>query len=172
MHKERFYTQSSVYELNHLLHQVIVKALKIIKSTTTNPSIISHCRQLLINFPEVDDLKISKHTLDNIVLNKKTRHYKSALDIAKLILLNYCPDLKNGSYDILAILFDMNKLFEKYIYHSLKKLTRSQNIEVKGQPSERFWQQKTIRPDIFIQTEFENFIIDTKWKVLKLNKVS
>ena len=170
IHKERFFTQSSVYQSNHILHQVIVKALKTLLTTSNNPSIQNKCRSLLIAFPEVDDFKISSNALNKITLSQKTAHYQTAIDLSKLILLNYCPDLKSGSFDILAILFDMNKLFEHYIYHSFKRIARNEKISITGQPSERFWQKKTIRPDIFIETENEKFVIDTKWKVLRNNK--
>ena len=62
------------------------------------------------------------------------------------------------------------KLFENYVYYSFKRVARKEKISVQGQPSERFWQRKTIRPDIFIKTGNKKFIIDTKWKILKNNK--
>jgi len=170
IHKERFFTQSSIYQSNHVLHQVIVKALKTLLSTSNSPTIQNKCRNLLIRFPAIDDFKISSNALNKITFSHKTTHYQTAIDLSKLILLNYCPDLKSGRFDILALLFDMNKLFEHYIFHSFKRIARKEKISITGQPSERFWQRKTIRPDIFIETENDKFVIDTKWKVLKNNK--
>lgn len=170
VHKERFFTQSSVYQSNHVLHQVIVKALKTLLNTSNSPSIQNKCRNLLMAFPAVDDFKITSNALNKIMFSQKTAHYQTAIDLSKLILLNYCPDLKSGNFDILALLFDMNKLFEHYVYYSFKRIAQKENISVTGQPSERFWQRKTIRPDIFIEAKQEKFVIDTKWKVVQNNK--
>jgi 5-methylcytosine-specific restriction enzyme subunit McrC len=166
--KERFYTQTNQYETNYLLHQLLVKALKIVASTTYNTSIKRQCRQLLMQFPKVDDVKVYPQLFQNIRLNRKTQHYDSALNLAQLILLNYCPDLKSGDFDILAILIDMNKLFEEYIFEALRKVVFKNGYTIKGQPSTAFWEDSTsLRPDIVIQTPQKNIVLDTKWKILK-----
>lgn len=166
--KERFYTQTHQYESNHLLHQILVKALKIVAATSYNPSIKSQCQQLLMQFPTVNDIKIYPQLFQNIQLHRKTKHYDSALNLAQLILLNYCPDLKSGDFDILAILIDMNKLFEEYIFEALRKVIFKKGCTIKGQPSAAFWEDSTsLRPDIVIQTSSENIVLDTKWKILK-----
>lgn len=48
---------------------------------------------------------------------------------------------------MLALMFDMNDLWEKY---GLTKLRQQANGEwpVNGQERKRFWENKTIRPDI------------------------
>ncbi len=68
----------------------------------------------------------------------------------------------------------MNKLFENYIFKCLKKYESSlpdQNLSVRRQSRQKFWGDKTIRPDIIIsyQTKekaLNNFVVDTKWKVI------
>ncbi len=166
--KERFYTKSHDYSNNHLLHQLLAKALKIIIKTSHNESLTTQAQQLLLHFPQTDDIKIHAELFQNIPLYRKNEHYQSALNIAQLILLNYCPDLKSGDFDILAILIDMNKLFEEYIFEALRKVVYKKGYTIKGQPSLAFWKDRTsLRPDIIIQKENENIVLDTKWKILQ-----
>lgn len=84
--------------------------------------------------------------------------------MAKLLLLNYSPDIQSGRENVLAILFNMNALFEEYIYIQLKKL---KGIEVFAQRSKLFWNAKKIKPDIVVKTASGIYVLDTKWKALR-----
>ncbi len=72
---------------------------------------------------------------------------------------------------MLALLFNMNSLWEDYILIRLKNVSKD-GLEVFGQKSKLFWNGITIRPDIVIQDGFETYIIDTKWKNLNGSKPS
>ena len=71
---------------------------------------------------------------------------------------------------MLALLFDMNSLWEEYILARLKQT--DEQITVYGQQSTTFWNGITIRPDIVIEKGGETFIIDTKWKKMNGGKPS
>jgi 5-methylcytosine-specific restriction enzyme subunit McrC len=82
--------------------------------------------------------------------------------------LNYAPNIKSGSEQMLALLFDMNSLWEEYILIRLKQATADNEFKVYGQNSKGFWKNISIRPDIVLEkgegVEKQTFIIDTKWK--------
>nr|MBP9708658.1 hypothetical protein [Oligoflexales bacterium] len=69
-----------------------------------------------------------------------------------------------GQFPTISIMFDMNKLFEKFILHCIKIASLGRNYTANGQVRKKFFEAKTIRPDIFIQHASGNFVIDTKWK--------
>lgn len=173
VHKERFHTAHQVYDRNNVLNKILNKALNVLVSVTNNQSLIKSARNLQLSFEEVGNSNINENTFKNLKLNRITEAYRPAIQLARLIILNFSPDLKGGRENILAILFDMNKLFEKFIYMRLKKEESNFNeykLNVKGQTSREFWQGRSIRPDIIldyiIDDEQERLIIDTKWKVL------
>ncbi len=73
---------------------------------------------------------------------------------------------------MLTLLFDMNKLWEEYIFRILHKY-KPATYKVSYQNSDKFWENKRIKPDILVTNEDgENFIIDTKWKITTSNKPS
>jgi len=66
---------------------------------------------------------------------------------------------------MLALLFNMNDLWEQYITEKLRQALRSTSFTVYGQQSRNFWKGITIRPDIVIKQEEKTvLVIDTKWK--------
>lgn len=172
IHQERMYSQYQSYDSNHLVNQILFSALKIIPYITNTRQLLDRCRQLLLYYPPVDEIRISQKHFDRIVLDRKTRRYQLALEIARLLLLNYSQDLKGGSNNVLSLLFDMNELFEEFIYRQLLKLQATHNLNVKRQQSRRFWEQRSIRPDILIEIEGQRLVLDTKWKVLEQNTPS
>lgn len=172
IHKERFYTTHQVYDKDHKIHQILQKALHIIANCTKGTHLYSKCKTVLLDFPEVKALNVSESTFDKLNLNRKTQAYETALEIARLIILNYAPNIKSGAENMLALLFDMNILWEEYVLICLKKAAKLNSIIVKGQSSKSFWNRMTIRPDIVVSYNEENYIIDTKWKNIKNNKPS
>jgi 5-methylcytosine-specific restriction enzyme subunit McrC len=164
VHKERFYTTHQVYDSNHFLHQILHKALTIVSQFTKGTRLQDTTNRVLLNFPEVDTKTITQRQLNTIILNRKSTSYKSALDLARLIILNYSPDISNGKEKMLSLLFDMNQLWEEYVLKQLQKVCEGTSIEVSGQESKSFWGANSLRPDIVLRKGTQTYIIDTKWK--------
>jgi len=164
VHKERFYTSHQVYDSNHKLHQILFKALNIIEQFTRGSRLYDFTRRILLNFPEVEQNTITAQEINNIKLSRKSSHYNYALELARLIILNYSPDISSGKEKMLSLLFDMNQLWEEYILKQLQKTCQNRNLEVTGQESKSFWGNNSLRPDIVLRKGGETYIIDTKWK--------
>ncbi len=172
VHKERFYTEHQVYDKDHELHQILKAALSIVEQFTRGTHLFDQCKRIILDFPEVSELLISKKLLDNFQLTKKTYAYSKAFEIARLILLNYSPDIYSGSEKMVALLFDMNKLWEEYVTVTLREELRESNVTIIAQDSKPFWGDNSINPDIVIETGKETLIIDTKWKTLGYSSAS
>ena len=173
IHKERFYTTHQIYEKDHLIHQILSYALEIIENFSKGTYMYSKCKSVQLDFPEVSKCNIDSSTFSKINYNRKNSPYKSALEIAKFIILQYAPNISSGKEKMLALLFDMNSLWEEYVLVKLKKAALDKpNVEVFGQKSKGFWQGIPIRPDIVIEIRENTFVIDTKWKNIKFSKPS
>lgn len=170
VHKEHFYCEHQVYDKNHLLHQILLKGLLVLK-TFANDSLKDKMNRLLYEFQDFENINIQKKHFDKIIINRKNYDYQKAIDIAKIIILNYSPSLNYGNDNLLTLLFDMDALWEEYIFRILQK-HKTDEIEVSFQNSDKFWENKRIRPDIVLKTEYETFVIDTKWKIIEANNPS
>lgn len=169
VHKERFYTTHQVYDVDHLLNQTLAQALSIVEHYTRGTRLFDVCKRVQLDFPEVKVKSITAQELNSIELNRKSAPYGYALELARLIILNYSPDISSGNERMLALLFDMNQLWEEYVLVSLRKYIRenSLGIEVTGQDSRSFWGSNSLRPDIVLKYENQTYVVDTKWKTPK-----
>ncbi|HAY3541052.1 restriction endonuclease [Elizabethkingia anophelis] len=170
VHKEHFYCEHQVYDKNHLLHQILYKGLLVLKAFV-NDSLKDKLNRLLFEFQDIENINIQKKHFDKIIIDRKNNDYQKAINIAKIIILNYSPRLNYGNENLLTLLFDMNALWEEYIFRILQK-HKTEEIEVSFQNSDKFWENKRIRPDIVLKTKDETFVIDTKWKIIEVNNPS
>ena len=168
VHQERFYTTHQVYDVNHKLHRVLAHALGIVSHFSRGTRLNDRCRRVELSFPEVDTILPTAAYLESIKLDRKTSVYERALELAKFIILNYSPDINQGQQRMIALLFDMNELWEEYVLKMLRKYSREHPAEcwqITGQESRLFYgAYRTIRPDIVLRRGNEVFILDTKWK--------
>ena len=173
IHKERLFVRHQTYDKNHLLHQILHEALLLIDRLDTGGVLKDRIGRLLLDFPKVDSRKIKTDDFERINNSRKHAPYERSLEIAKLLLLNFRPDLKAGKQNMIALMFDMNMLWEEYVYRVLKKELRRE-WEVHGQKRKRFWEKKVIKPDIVLQNRNTGvvYVIDTKWKLPERNKPS
>lgn len=163
VHKERFYTTHQVYDKDHLVHQILCKALDIVEKCSKGNYLYSKCKTVQLDFPEVKSINVNEATFTKVPKNRKTAPYETALAIARLIILNYAPNVSSGNERMLALLFDMNSLWEEYILVRLKQVAPKE-VNIYGQESKMFWKDISIRPDIVIEKGNNRYIIDTKWK--------
>lgn len=171
VHKERFYCEHQVYNKDHLTHQILRQGLQVLDGLNTY-NLKDKIKRLQFDFEGVKQTKITAIHFKKIKFNRKSQPYAKALDIAKMLILNYSPNINSGNDNMLTLLFDMNKLWEEYIFRILYK-HKPQGYRVSYQNSDTFWEHKKIRPDIVITNlEDENFVIDTKWKIVESNNPS
>lgn len=169
VHHERFYTTHQVYDYENVINQILLKGLNILSKIVSNSNLKDRIARIKLDFPDIKEIEITKVHFDQLKESRKTVAYSEALKIAKMIILNYSPDIKNGQENMLALLFDMNKLWEEYVFRMLQR-NKPEGVSVEFQNSQKFWETKTIRPDIVVTKksgdEKETFVIDTKWKVI------
>ena len=176
VHRERFFTAHMFYDRNNPFNQVLRVALDVLIRVSSNPHLIALARSLAILFEDVDGIEVTDRTFSRLPYTRNTERYRRALQLARLIILNYSPDISGGREDVLAILFDMNSLFERFVYVQLKRAEAKQalgRISFKAQVYREFWladsMRKSIRPDIVVQIgtgpDQERVVMDTKWKI-------
>lgn len=167
----RTYCKFDEFTPDNLLNQT----LKFVSHALQKLTSVSQTRQKLLKinavYDEVTLRPITYAETQKIILNRNQTIFKEPLELAQMFLQNSTISLHNHTFTNLAILFDMNKLFEEFVYMALKRTYPKWNIKAQNAkliiasinniPNTDY----TIRPDIIVNG---NTIIDTKYKIIDL----
>ena len=168
VHRERFHTARSVYDHALVHNQLVRQGLIVADALASDDLTTRNLRVLIDRFPQLPAVVVSEATFDRLPLTRKTRPYAAALTIARMLLLHYHPDVAGGRDRVLALLFDMNGLWERFLTVALRKYLTG--YEVRAQSSRTYWQttrgSAQLRPDIVLRTATETVVLDAKWKLL------
>jgi len=175
VHSERFYVRNTTFDREHPLNKVLYKTLMLINQLSVSQEVLSETQMQLICFPEMPDIVVSNDFFHRIKWDRKTEAYKKVIEIARLLLLNYHPDLSHGKNHVLALMFDMNGIWEKWFTRRLVVAAKrfSGNITIKPQARKIFWtgnngERVRQKPDIIVEVGTKaKFILDTKWKLVQ-----
>ena len=163
IHKERFYVRYSEFLSDININRIIKTTLKFLYKKSNSSKNQQKIRELLFIFDEVLECEDYKNFFAKLVINRQVRHYEQTLLWCKIFLLNNSFTPHKGDDLALALLFDMNALFESYVGNFIKKsfsgtiLQHSEKHLVEDPKSFK------LRPDIFLKGKF---IADTKWKII------
>lgn len=171
VHQERFYTRHQTYDHQHLHNQLIRQALLLMPRLTHSPTLRGRAARALLQWSESPSIEVTAATFSRLTFDRKTEAYRPALVIARLLLLQHRPDIKGGSNDLVALLFNMNTLWEQYLLRTLQRLVPDATMVCKPD-AKVLWQAvdgsgKTskMEPDILVSLpNGVNIVLDAKWK--------
>ncbi len=173
MNPTRFFCKYSKLDVDNDVNRLIKYTIIEMKKVSRDFSNIKRLNTTLVYFEEID--KITEHQLENIniQINRVNSRIKELVEYSNLFLEGYTVSLSNGNNSISSMLFDMNKIFEVFIYKSYKKIFGTKILYQEGKNyliSDKTGTKKKVKlqPDILINTSKGfNMVVDTKWKVIK-----
>jgi len=172
IHKERFFVNYDEFITDRVENRLIKTTLKFLYKKSRLNKNQQKIREFLFVF---DGIKVSnniKNDFSKIKLNRQMKAYENLLLWAKIFLLGDSFTPYKGDTISFALLFDMNLLFESYVYHQLKK--KIKNIKAQDKTHHLAYLNGTdkkfqLKPDIIVNDG--EIIIDTKWKILSKDKI-
>lgn len=164
-HAEKFFVAYDEYSLNRPEHRLIkATLLKILRTTKENFRIAS---RFLGDFDSVEPSFNYAKDFATVSIDRTNHGYQTVMAWTKIFLSGKSFTPFAGKSDVMALLFDMNKLFESYVAAHIKKYF-SKDFEVKTQIQEKYLFDNSTKykliPDILLKGGDETIILDTKWK--------
>ena len=172
IHKERFFVQYEEFSSDRVENRLIKTTLEYLYKKSKSNKNQQRIREFLFVF---DEIKIShniKTDFEKVKLNRQMKDYEQVLLWCKTFLLENSFSPYKGNDIAFALLFDMNLLFESYVYDYLRKNAFFENIKNQDKKHHLAYENGngkfTLKPDIVIDDG--KIIVDTKWKILSENK--
>jgi 5-methylcytosine-specific restriction enzyme subunit McrC len=172
IHKERFYVQYEEFLSNRVENRLIKTTLKYLYTKSKSNKNQQRIREFLFVFDEIKTSYDIKNDFSKVKLNRQMKDYELVLTWCQILLFENSFTPYSGKDIAFALLFDMNLLFESYVYNYLKKYGDFENIKNQDKSHHLAYLDNRgkfqLKPDIVINSG--QIIADTKWKLLSQDK--
>ncbi|WP_318627494.1 5-methylcytosine restriction system specificity protein McrC [Paenibacillus polymyxa] len=170
----RFVCRYSKLVEDNLINRLLKRALSSMRKVSHDNSNIEWIKRMLPVFEDVSDIGSNLDYKKTLVFNRHNNRVVELIEYCELFFSGMFAHLNIGNNMVHAVLFDMNKLFELFIYKSLKKVYGHKVLnQVSGtyllESLDNGKKRVNLRPDIWLDLyDGYRIIIDTKWK--KINR--
>ena len=172
IHKERFFVQYEEFISNRVENRLIKTTLQFLYNKSKLNKNQQRIREFLFVFDEIEISHNIKTDFSKIKLNRQMKDYEQVLLWCKTFLFENSFSPYKGNDIAFALLFDMNLLFESFVYSYLKKSSNFQDIKSQDRTHHLAYENSIgrfrLKPDIVINGG--KIIADTKWKILSEDK--
>jgi 5-methylcytosine-specific restriction enzyme subunit McrC len=173
IHKERFYVEYQEFVSNIVENKLIKTTLNYLYKKVKSNKNQQRIREFLFVFDEIDISYNIKTDFSKVKLNRQMKDYEQVLLWCRTFLLENSFSPYKGNEIAFALLFDMNLLFESYVYDYLRRSGKFDNMTAQDKTYHLAYLDDTtpkfqLKPDIVINDGA--IIADTKWKLLSEDK--
>ena len=174
-HKEKFYVSHDEYNFNRPENRIIKTTLNLVRHVSKNEENLKDIRRFLLMFEDIDFSENIDSDFAKCSTDRLTKDYMPILKLCKVFLKKKGFTIYGGENNVIALLFPMEKLFEKYIAHEMRRYAKLRGWTLHEQAGglSLFDNRKfALRPDILLECDGQKIIVDTKWKRLYNDKSS
>jgi 5-methylcytosine-specific restriction enzyme subunit McrC len=171
--KNKFVCKYSKFTEDNLLNQIIRFTLEFLSKVAVSQRNKALIKRLLINFDSVSLKRITENDIDSLIFHRNNLRYQETINFCRLFIKGFALDLKSGEVIIDFMLFDMNHLFERYIYRMYKKALKNGKVVFQYKKNHLLTENSSsskkvqLKPDLIITTPNKTIVLDTKWKNIR-----
>ena len=165
---DRVFVAYDIHDTDNLANRILHRALARVRRTASSLEHTHAADATMAAFPELDPRPITMAEWGSWRPDRRTARYVEAIALARMILLDERPDLRWGDREVVAILFDMNHLFEAYLAQAARRIP---GMRVDPGRRRHFWSPPTghgklLKPDLLAYGDGSDqpVVLDAKWK--------
>lgn len=161
----KFYCEYDEFSENNLLNQLFL-FVSICLYNISNNNYNKKILKLIINYySDISFVRFDKCKVRKIKLTRNQELFKKPFNLAKMFVEQTSVDLSKNKFENITLVWDMNKLFEEFIFELIKR--KIPDCQVKAQKTKRLLirnkeTRRDTKVDIFVKNP--KVIIDTKYK--------
>lgn len=166
----KFYCQYDEFSENNALNQLFL----FVSECLYNISGDSHNRKILkfiINYySDVELVRFDKFRAAKIMLSRNQQLFKKPFGLAKMFVEKTSVDLTKNRFESITLVWDMNKLFEEFVFEIMKEMQEELQCRISAQKGRRLLigdnsKKRNTFVDIMAEKDDgEKIVLDTKYK--------
>ena len=155
------------------LNRLLLCATTFLRPRTTRTDTQRLLSEIISHFEDVSNESVSTVLLEPSVIDRIDRRWSIPARLARLLLSKVYQTAHSGPHDGIAILFDMNRLFEAYVAAIARRVCQAHGYALSVQGPQRYLATDAehegaflTRPDLHVDLVASKVVLDTKWKHL------
>jgi 5-methylcytosine-specific restriction enzyme subunit McrC len=155
------------------LNQLLLCAVIFLRRQSVRAGTQRLLNEIAAHFSDVQLVSSSEALAGKFTPDRVNQRWGILARLARLLLSSEYQTAHGGKQEGIALLFDMNLLFESYVAALARKAYRPLGYEVSTQgPQDYLTCNKAFqtRPDVHVKCGNDVFVLDTKWKKLDSRK--
>lgn len=161
----KFYCEYDEFSENNLLNQLFLFVSTCLYNISNNSYNKKTLKFIINYYSDISFVRFDKFKVRKIKLTRNQELFKKAFNLAKMFVEQTSVDLSKNKFENITLVWDMNKLFEEFIFELIKR--KIPECEAIAQKPKRLLKRENVtrrdtRIDILIQNP--QVIIDTKYK--------
>lgn len=161
----RFYCEYDEFSENNPLNQLFLFVSTCLYNISNN-SYNKKLLKFIINYySDISFVRFDKFKIQKIKLTRSQEFFKKPFNLAKMFVEKTSVDLSKNKFENITLVWDMNKLFEEFIFELIKrKIPECSPIAQKTKRLLRSTQETRRDTKVDILVQHPQVIIDTKYK--------
>ena len=161
----KFYCEYDEFSENNLLNQLFLFVSTCLYNISNNSYNKKTLKFIINYYSDISFVRFDKFKVRKIKLTRNQELFKKSFNLAKMFVEQTSVDLSKNKFENITLVWDMNKLFEEFIFELIKR--KIPEFEAIAQKPKRLLKRENVtrrdtRVDILVQ--HPQVIIDTKYK--------
>lgn len=173
VNQSKFYCEYDEFSENNILNQLFLFVSTCLYNIS-NDSYNKKTLKFIINYySDIKLVRFNRFTVEKINLSRNQKLFKKPFNLAKMFIEKTSVDLSKNKFENITLIWDMNKLFEEFVFEIMKKFEGELGCKLVAQKGRRLLKNDTSKKrntfvDIMVEKgdgdELERIVLDTKYK--------
>lgn len=170
----KFYCEFDKFSENNLLNQLFLFVSTCLYNIS-NDSYNKKTLKFIMNYySDIQLIRFDRFKAEKIKLSRNQELFRKPFTLAKMFVERTSVDLSKNKFENITLIWDMNKLFEEFIFEIMKKSQNEWGWEFVAQKGKRLLcgdtnKKRNTFVDIYCKRNSDSYsiILDTKYKKLQ-----
>lgn len=169
----KFYCEYDEFSENNILNQLFLFVSTCLYNIS-NDSYNKKTLKFIMNYySDIKLVRFDRFKAEKIILSRSQEIFNKPFKLAKMFVEKTSVDLSKNKFENITLIWDMNKLFEEFVFAIMKKFEGELGCKLVAQKGRRLLKNDTSKKrntfvDIMVEKgdgeEFERIVLDTKYK--------
>ena len=166
----KFYCEYDEFSENNILNQLFLFVSTCLYNIS-NDSYNKKTLKFIMNYySDIKLVRFDRFKAEKIKLSRNQELFKKPFNLAKMFVEKTSVDLSKNKFENITLIWDMNKLFEEFIFEIMKKNELEFGWTFTAQKGKRLLagddnKKRNTYVDIYAENDKDKIILDTKYKI-------